>query len=360
MGELGPYLAVFILQLIYSGMTLLSKAAFNGGMKTSVFVFYRQLIGAIIMVPLFLIFERKQAVPAIFSFITIFKIFMLSLLGITLTLNVNGIALAYTSAMLAAAIVNCLPASTFFFAVMLRVEKVNLRTKSGISKIGSVLLCMAGVAILAFYKGPQLRIARHLLSGYHHNNQEHEYHESYDKKWILGALLLFLGTIMWSLWLVLQAQLLKSYPSKLKFITIQSLSSAIQSFVIAIAFERDIEQWKLGWNMRLLAVVYCGTLVTAVAYYLQALVIDKKGPVFPATWNPLSFIIATIGSVLLLGEPLCLGSVIGGILLVLSLYTVLWAKSKEGITQNSLPIIQDYNECANQVKTEVPCIKPPQ
>jgi len=51
--------------------------------------------------------------------------------------------------------------------------------------------------------------------------------------------------------------LLKSYPSKLKFITIQSLSSAIQSFGIAIAFERDIEQWKLGWNMRLVAVVYC-------------------------------------------------------------------------------------------------------
>jgi len=54
-----------------------------------------------------------------------------------------------------------------------------------------------------------------------------------------------------------QAQLLKTYPSKLRFISIQSLSSAIQSFVIAIAFERDIEQWKLGWNMRLLAVVYC-------------------------------------------------------------------------------------------------------
>lgn len=58
MGELGPYLAVFIIQLIYSGMTLLSKAVFNGGMKTYVFVFYRQLIGAIIMVPLALIFER--------------------------------------------------------------------------------------------------------------------------------------------------------------------------------------------------------------------------------------------------------------------------------------------------------------
>jgi hypothetical protein len=84
-----------------------------------------------------------------------------------------------------------------------RVEKVNIRTKSGISKIGSVLLCMAGVAILAFYKGPQLQVY-HLLSRYHHNNQQHEDHFSYNKKWILGSLLLFLATIMWSLWLVLQ------------------------------------------------------------------------------------------------------------------------------------------------------------
>lgn len=58
MGEIGPYLAVIIIQLIYSGMTLLSKAAFNGGMKTSVFVFYRQIIGTIILVPLAFIFER--------------------------------------------------------------------------------------------------------------------------------------------------------------------------------------------------------------------------------------------------------------------------------------------------------------
>jgi len=63
---------------------------------------------------------------------------------------------------------------------------------------------MAGVAILAFYKGPRLQIARHLLSGYHRNYQQHEDRESHDKKWILGALLLFLTTITWSLWIVLQ------------------------------------------------------------------------------------------------------------------------------------------------------------
>lgn len=82
-------------------------------------------------------------------------------------------------------------------------EKVNLRTESGIAKIGSVLVCMGGVATLAFYKGPQLRTLHHIQSGYH-NSQHHEDHFSSGKRWILGSLLLFLGTLIWSLWLVIQ------------------------------------------------------------------------------------------------------------------------------------------------------------
>jgi len=58
MGELKPYLAMFVAQLIYSGLTLLSKAVFNGGMNTLVFIFYRQVIGAVILVPLALILEK--------------------------------------------------------------------------------------------------------------------------------------------------------------------------------------------------------------------------------------------------------------------------------------------------------------
>jgi len=54
-----------------------------------------------------------------------------------------------------------------------------------------------------------------------------------------------------------QAQILKSYPAKLKLTSLQCLTSSIQSFGVAIAFERDIQKWKLGWDMKLLAVVYC-------------------------------------------------------------------------------------------------------
>lgn len=55
----------------------------------------------------------------------------------------------------------------------------------------------------------------------------------------------------------MQTGILRSYPSKLLFTTLQCFLSSIQSFAIAIAFERDPHQWKLGWNIRLLAVVYC-------------------------------------------------------------------------------------------------------
>lgn len=57
--------------------------------------------------------------------------------------------------------------------------------------------------------------------------------------------------------LKLQALVMKSYPSKLLFTNLQCLLSAIQSFAIAIAVERDPREWMLGWNVRLLAVAYC-------------------------------------------------------------------------------------------------------
>ncbi|CAL1409204.1 unnamed protein product [Linum trigynum] len=110
------YGAVVIIQLIYAGLFLLSKAALDGGFKTSIFVFYRQTFATALVVPLAFFLEWKHA-PAL-SLPTFCKIFVLSLFGITLTLNVNGIAFIYTSATLGAASVNTLPAITFFVALL--------------------------------------------------------------------------------------------------------------------------------------------------------------------------------------------------------------------------------------------------
>lgn len=322
-----PYLVVIAIQSIYAGMFLLSKVAFDLGMNTFVFVFYRQAAATLFLAPIAMFAERKSAPPLTFK--TLLKIFVLSLLGITMSLNIYGVGLIYTSATLAAATSNSLPVITFLLAALFGMENVKLKTIPGIAKLAGVALCSAGAGTMAFYKGPYLKLLlhHHLFS---HYNQKHQplLHGS-TETWVKGVFLMLLASTLWGLWIIFQGNAMKSYPSKLLLTTLQCFLSSIQSFIIAITMERDPSQWKLGWNVRLLAVAYCGVVVTGLTYYLQAWVIEKKGPVFLAMSTPLGFVFTIFCSAILLGEILSLGSILGGILLVGGLYCVFWGKSKE-------------------------------
>ncbi|XP_042495307.1 WAT1-related protein At5g64700 [Macadamia integrifolia] len=322
-----PYLAAILIQFIYAGMFILSKAAFNGGMDNFVFVFYRQAAATIFLVPLAVIFERKTAPPL--SFKVFCKIFALSLCGITLCLNIYNVALIYTSATLAAATANTLPVITFFLAVLLRMEAVNFRTLSGNVKSLGVILCMAGAATLAFYKGPHLKPLTHLHLLGQHNQGGSVATVHATRTWIKGVFIMLSSNTLWGLWIVLQGLVLKSYPSKLLLTTLQCFLSSIQSFVLAIIFSRNLHKWKLHWDIGLVAVAYCGFMVTGVSFYLQSWCIEMRGPVFLAMSTPLSLIITMFCSSLFMGEVTSLGSVLGGIFLVGGLFAVLWGKSKE-------------------------------
>ncbi|KAL5751998.1 hypothetical protein ACOSP7_022172 [Xanthoceras sorbifolium] len=341
-----PYLAVILIQAIYAGMFLLSKAAFNGGMNNFVFIFYRQAAATVFLAPISLFFEGKNAPPL--TFVTFCKIFMLSLCGITFSLDLYGVALIYTSATLAAATTNTLPVITFFLALLLRMEVLKLRSIPGVAKLVGILICLGGAVTLAFYQGPQFTLFCHHHTFGHHSSPPIQGHVSSGKTWIKGCFLMLTSNTCWGLWLVLQALVMKSYPSKLLFTTLQCLLSSIQSFVIAIALVRDPHEWMLGWNVRLIAVAYCGIVVTGVSFYLQAWVIEKKGPVFLAMSTPLTLIFTMITSVLLLCEIISLGRVLGGILLIGGLYSVLWGKSKEQKQpeeKSRLPVVQVDKVC---------------
>ncbi|XP_057971140.1 WAT1-related protein At5g64700 [Malania oleifera] len=340
------YLAVTLIQTLYAGMFLVSKAAFNDGMNTFIFVFYRQTAATVFLLPITLFLHRKNA-PRL-SFLIFCKIFMLALCGITLSLDVNGIALVYTSPTLAAATTNCLPVIIFFFAVLLRVEVLRWRTRAGMAKVGGILICLGGAAMLALYKGPHWTLPQ--LYHYHNSRHHDQTHVASGNSWIKGCILMLTSNALWALWIVLQAGVLKSYPSKLHFTTLNCLLSSIQSFVIAIAAERDFNQWKLGWNRNLIAVAYCGIVVTGVTYYLQAWVVEKKGPVFLAMSTPLAFVLTVFCSTFLLGDVISLGSIIGGILLIGGLYSVLWGKSREQqkmteVANCALPVQECGKEC---------------
>ncbi|XP_023512364.1 WAT1-related protein At5g64700-like [Cucurbita pepo subsp. pepo] len=345
--EKKPYFAVLLRHSIYAGMFLLSKAAFDGGMNNFIFVFYRQAIATLFLLPIALYFEWKTAPPL--SFVTFAKIFMLSLFGITICLDLQGVALIYTSASLAAATINAIPVITFLFALLFRVEVLRIKSIVGLAKVGGIVFCMGGVLVLVFYKGPQLTFFNnHHLFSIHKHQQNPLRVASSTQTWIKGCFLMMASNTLWALSLVLQAFVLKSYPSTLLFTSLQCLVSSFQSFFIAIALERNLDEWKLGWNLRLLSVAYCGIVATGVTYSLQTWVIKKKGPVFLAMSTPIILVITTISSALLLGESVSLGSGIGGLLLVGGLYSVLWGKNKEQKVNEELKQID--KECSLPVR----------
>uniref|UniRef100_A0A9I9CT93 WAT1-related protein n=2 Tax=Cucumis melo TaxID=3656 RepID=A0A9I9CT93_CUCME len=332
MGSNKPYIVAVFIQITFAGMSLMSKAAFAAGMNTYIFLFYRQAAGSIILVPLTLILKGKEKRPLTLKHLC--QIFVISLIGITLALDAYGVAINYTSATIGAAAFNCVPVTTFFFAVLLRMEKVNLKKAAGIAKVVGIMICIAGASILALYKGPYLKpLFTHQL--FHHIHSQSHHSLNSHNKWMIGCFFLLVTSVSWGIWFVLQARFLKGYPHPMEFMCMQTLMSMVQSFIVAIVMERDPLEWKLGFNIRLFAVLYCGILVIGIANNAQCWVIREKGPVFQAMTTPLNLIATIIGSQFLFPDGTYLGSIIGAFLLVTSLYCVLWGKSKELVTPSN-------------------------
>ncbi|XP_038881401.1 WAT1-related protein At5g64700-like isoform X2 [Benincasa hispida] len=307
-----PLIAAIIVQITYSGMSILAKAAFASGMNNFIFIFYRQAFGTLFLIPPTIIFKRKEV--ACLSVGEMFKIFMLALLGRTLVLIAYGLGVKYTSAVSGAAAFNCLPVTTFLFALILRMEKLKVRKASGMAKVGGLMLCIGGVSVLAFYKGPLMKP----LFNYHFlETHQKSDASSLQNTWALGCFLLLISSTSSGLWLVLQALVLKTCPSPLVLTCGQTLSSTFQTFVVAIAVETNPSQWRLGWNIRLLAVLYCGIFVICTGNYLACWVIKKKGPVFLAATTPLNLIATLIGSQFLLSDAISLGRQTVGTLVLL-------------------------------------------
>ncbi|KQK08110.1 WAT1-related protein At5g64700 [Brachypodium distachyon] len=334
------YVVAVVIQVMYTGMYVMSKAALDGGINTFVFIFYRQAAATLLLLPLALILQRRNAPPMSLWLFT--KIFMYALLGNTVSMNLHNVSLSYTSATVASATSNSVPVITFLFAVLLRLESLNLRTATvpGASKLAGVVLCLAGVLVIALYAGP---ITVPPLTHPHNINTTSSSPSpspsSSSSSWMKGTLMMLLANITWSLFIVLQASLLKEYPNKLLATALQCLLSTAQSFLLAMtatiysssssSSSSMSSLWRLRMDVGLVAVAYSGFVVTGVSFYLQAWCIERRGPVFLAMSNPVGLVLTVLCSSAFLGEAVRLGSILGGALLVAGLYSVLWGKSKE-------------------------------
>lgn len=58
MEEKKPYMIAIIIQVIYTGTFVISKAAFDQGMNTFVFIFYRLAASSLMLLPVAVFLER--------------------------------------------------------------------------------------------------------------------------------------------------------------------------------------------------------------------------------------------------------------------------------------------------------------
>ncbi|CAJ1935967.1 unnamed protein product [Sphenostylis stenocarpa] len=190
----------------------------------------------------------------------------------------------YVSAML-----NLIPAVTYFMSVSLRLEKSNLGTAGGMAKLVGTLTGVGGAMILTFYKGRKICLWSTQISLLHHAPSPHG---APTGSLLWGCILAFGAALSYSVWLIIQ-----------------------------------------------------GILASGVCYTLLAWCVRRKGPLFASAFSPLMLVIVALSEQLVLHECLNVGSVIGSVLIVGGLYLLLWGKSKETETKRNEVSSEDLVQC---------------
>ncbi|XP_065046197.1 WAT1-related protein At5g64700-like isoform X2 [Musa acuminata AAA Group] len=236
--------------------------------------------------------------------------FMLALVGLAGTLYLYSVALDYTSAALASAAINSIPDGEGEGKEALR-DREALRSRTvHCRRFDHSFLQRTSFEPL---ESPSRPYGWESSSGSSSSLQQMGLgdlpHDRLQPDMVTVALSLSLSLrrVLYLILNLTQEPLLKQYPSELMFTTLQSLFSAIQTFFITLAIERDFSRWKLSLDMGLISVAYCGVVVTGLAFFLQSWTIQRRGLVFLALSAPLTMIIIMMLSPFLPGVFVDLG-----------------------------------------------------
>ncbi|XXG41306.1 hypothetical protein AAC387_Pa01g1796 [Persea americana] len=321
-----PYIAMISLQFGYAGMNIITKVSLNRGMSHYVLVVYRHAFATAVIAPFAIILERKVR-PKI-TFRIFMQIFVLGLLGPVIDQNFYYAGLKFTSPTFSCAMSNMLPAMTFVMAVICRMEKLDMKKVRCQAKVAGTLVTVAGAMFMTLYKGP---IVEMVWSKYVHPRESYVANTTgaTDKDWLKGCILLIMATLAWASFFILQAITMRTYSAQLSLTSLICFVGTLQSIAVTFVMEHKPSVWKIGWDMNLLAAAYAGIVSSSIAYYVQGIVMQSRGPVFATAFSPLMMIIVAIMGSLILAERIYLGGVLGAILIVAGLYSVLWGKYRE-------------------------------
>uniref|UniRef100_A0A0A9DP27 WAT1-related protein n=1 Tax=Arundo donax TaxID=35708 RepID=A0A0A9DP27_ARUDO len=317
-----PLAAMVVTQCIYAAMALWAKAVFTRGMSPMVFVVYRQAVATVVLVPIVIVANRRKMKEMMSPGMVGFSlVFVASLIGATVNqfLYYQGVNLGSSS--MATAMTNLIPAITFVMAASVGLEKGEIRRPRSLAKIFGTVVCVGGAMAMAFFKGPKLLGDLAILL-----------HSPSVSRWVMGVLFLVGSSSCWSLWLILQVPICKSYVDPLTLSAWMCLLSTLQSVLLVSFLLPDPGAWRIRSLFELSCCLFAGVFGSGVTFYLQSWCISVRGPLYSAMFNPLCTVITTVLAAAVLREELHVGSLLGAVAVVAGLYIVLWGKAGDGKT----------------------------
>ncbi|KAL8151571.1 hypothetical protein V2J09_021379 [Rumex salicifolius] len=348
MGGMKVTATMVMVQTVCAGINIFYKLATNDGMDLRILLAYRFLFATAFLAPFAFVVERKSRPKLTWTIIG--QAFLCGLLGGSLSQNLLLEGLVLTSVTFASAMSNLIPAITYVLAVCFGMEKLGVRTRSGKAKLMGTVVGIGGAMVLTLYKGLEISLWStniHLLSRHSATTLTHQPSATNQ---IFGSLLCLSSSIAFAGWFILQAKMSINYPCFYSSTALMSFMALIQSLMFALFVNRNWHDWKLGWNIKLLSVSYIG-IASGMIISLNTWCVRLRGPLFVSAFGPLMLIIVTVASSVILDEKLHLGGVIGGVVIVIGLYMVLWGKMKEMKTLNQLAPAASSPEIAQELKT---------
>uniref|UniRef100_A0ACD5WRD5 Uncharacterized protein n=1 Tax=Avena sativa TaxID=4498 RepID=A0ACD5WRD5_AVESA len=315
-----PALCVVLAEVFNTGTILLGKVAVDGGMFVFSLLCYRSILGAIFTFPFALILESgkwkelgKKA---------LLWLFINAFVGYSVPMALYYYGLRDTKASYAVIFSSLTPLFTFVLSILLSMENLRLKSKQGSAKVIGALVCFGGALLISLYNGEEIIVLTPLIKGITSSGTAGRHH--------LRGTLLLLGTcISNAIWYPIQVKVLSVYPWKHWSSVLTCVLGGLQTSFVGIIMKRDKLSWQIGWDIRLLTIVYSAALGTEAKYWLNLYAVEKRGPVFPPMFSALSTVFTIILGTLLLGESLTVGSLMGSALVFIGLYGYLYGKAKE-------------------------------